>query len=410
MSKQKNQTAIFVMPRTSEDWQGAEALWITVAGWAAAAEKKFGNAIILTQDKISRPNEILDFQFDVEDKNIPESRRWVKGVPRFLRVFINDLLLWGKSKNWKIIKELPQDIDVAIIWEQHDFFIGPGKKLSERYRAPLVKYVHAPYIWEAEKWGIKRYFWGRFIERFYELSSLNKADLVLCVSDGVAKKLEKMGVNNNKILISPMAVDLHFFRINSADKTLGELKYDPETFIIGWTGSFRPFHGLFVLIEAFGTFIKNNPDSKLLLIGDGAEKIKIENLVKKLGLEKDIIFVGKKNYKKIPGILSLFDIAVVSADKKEGFHYFPIKLMEYMAAGKPCLAPNAGDISKEFENDVHLKLYEPGNPSDLYEKMEYFKSHKKEADMIALRARAFTEKYGTWDAKLEKVLIRLKEV
>ena len=63
MKKAKN--SLFIMPRSSEARRGAEALWITVAGWAAAAERKFGKAYVLTTDRIATPTEVLKYPLEI---------------------------------------------------------------------------------------------------------------------------------------------------------------------------------------------------------------------------------------------------------------------------------------------------------------------------------------------------------
>jgi hypothetical protein len=49
--------AIFVMPRESSAWQGSEALWITVSGWASAAERRYGKSVVITSDRLASPDE-----------------------------------------------------------------------------------------------------------------------------------------------------------------------------------------------------------------------------------------------------------------------------------------------------------------------------------------------------------------
>lgn len=54
-------------------------------------------------------------------------------------------------------------------------------------------------------------------------------------------------------------------------------------------------------------------------------------------------------------------MAFVSARTLKGFHYSPLKLREYLAAGKQAFAPNAGEIPSLFKDELHLKLFEPGD-------------------------------------------------
>jgi hypothetical protein len=50
-----------VMPRASTEWAGAAALWITAAGWAGAAERRFGSACVVTPDAIASAAQCLEY-------------------------------------------------------------------------------------------------------------------------------------------------------------------------------------------------------------------------------------------------------------------------------------------------------------------------------------------------------------
>ena len=54
-------TAVFVMPRGAGEWVGAAALWVTVAGWAEAAARRFGTAWVATPDAVVTPDAVLEF-------------------------------------------------------------------------------------------------------------------------------------------------------------------------------------------------------------------------------------------------------------------------------------------------------------------------------------------------------------
>lgn len=398
------------MPRSSCSWEGAEALWITAAGWASAAKKMFGNAVVVTKDRIAEPEEVWNYPL-LKENDFKINRKKFSFIPSFLKTVINDLITWKNLKNWEILEELNFDENPpSFIWEKHDLFSGPGRKLANKYNIPLISYVHAPVVWEASKWGVKRYFWGNWLEKI-EAANLKKADMVAVVSEEVKIKVMAMGIDEDKILISPMAVEPELF----SDKKDISLKLNEELnladkFVIGWTGSFRKFHGLDHVIKAFKKVSEKYPETRLMLIGDGAEREDSEMLAKKLKISEKIIFTGRLRFLEIPKYVSQFDIAVVSARSAKGFHYSPLKLREYMAAGKAVLAPNAGEIPETFEDEVNLKLFTAGDIKSLEEGMEYLILNEVKRKEIALNGRTKIEKTGTWDKELDKALEYLKKI
>ena len=401
--------ALFIMPRSSSDWAGAEALWITVAGWAAAAARTFGDAYVLTTDRIAKPEEVIHYPLKAGNIKQGKKGKLSSYIPLMLITFIKDLLLWRKSrKRNNYSYPLPFTTqNINFIWEQHDLFPGPGREMANKYKVPLITYVHAPQVWESAKWGVNRFVWGWFLEKFVESASLKKSDLIACVSQEVAEKLERMGIPKSKILISPMAVDPYLFRKNQDAKLLKEsLKLNNKT-VIGWTGSFRSFHGLDLLVKAFKQLHQLYPDTSLLLVGDGFEKVGIEKLVTELDINDAVVFAGRQAFAQIPSFVSIFDIAIVSARSSEGFHYSPLKLREYLAAGKATLAPRAGEIPSLFKHRETVMLYTAGDINDMATKMAELISDIKFKEEISQRGEEYILSNGTWDIELRKSLLSL---
>lgn len=412
MPFKKKKTAIFIMPRSSSSWEGAEAVWITVAGWAAAAKTMIGEATVLTIDRIATPGEVLDYPLKAKgvSANLKVKKRFSSFFPSIAKTIFKDIIQWKNSRSWKIVDELKYEKgDVAFVWEQHDLFSGPGRKLADKLEVPLILYVHAPVVWEASKWGVKRGAWGSYLENRVEKSSLEKADLIAVVSENVKNKIIKMGISSEKVLVSPMAVDPQLFLDGNQSEELLRKKLGLEgKTVIGWTGSFRSFHGIQYLVKAFKKTLEKYPDCVLLLVGDGSERKMAEQLSQELGISQKVLFVGRKPFREIPQYISVFDIAVVSAKNVSEFHYSPLKLREYLAAGKPVLAPNAGEIPVIFNNETHLKLFEAGDVESLSRGLEFYLGDKINRKEIGQRGRDFALSTSTWESELRKSLERLE--
>lgn len=403
----KNETALFIMPRSSRDWKGAEGLWITTAGWAAAAQRKFGEAYVLTTDRVAKPEEVVKYPLPSPNSGGSSTvKRISRFFPKTVVSFVNDVLLWKKSReNDHYDYSIPgTENKIALVWEQHDFFPGKGYQLAQKYNSPFVIYVHAPQVWEAKKWGVKRPLWGKILERM-ETRSLRRADKVACVSTQVAEKLEEMGVAKEKIVVSPMAVDAHLYAdVDSEDiKNEYDLK---DKLVIGWTGSFRSFHGVDILVKIFERVHNVIPNSHLLLVGDGEEMEETKNLVKQLNLQDHVSFPGRMSFLRMTKFVNTFDIAVLSARKTSEFHYSPMKLREYLKAGKATLAPNAGEIPKIFLDDVHLKLYDVGDIEGTSQKLIDLSRDEAQREKLGHEGREYILRNGTWDVELQKLMDR----
>lgn len=404
----KNSVAYFIMPRTSRDWKGAEGLWITTAGWAAAGERMFGESFVLTTDRAAKPSEVVKYPLG-KNKVTKASplKKMARYFPQEVITFVNDFLLWRTSKKTENYQYAFPGIEkpVAVVWEQHDFFPGNGYKLARKYNAPFVVYVHAPQVWESQKWGVKRPIWGSLLEKM-EARNLRRADAVACVSFQVAEKLKSMGLEEKKIIISPMAVDPYLYL--DLDTAEIEEKYNLKNkYVIGWTGSFRSFHGIERLVETFHKVRQQLHNAHLFLVGDGEEMEKIKRLVKDYGIEDAVSFPGRMSFKRMTKFVHVFDIAILSARSASDFHYSPLKLREYLKAGKATLAPNAGEVPQIFTDDVHLKLYELEDIGGTAKLLIDLLTRPDLRKNLGEAGRKFILENGTWDVELKKVMQRL---
>lgn len=119
--------------------------------------------------------------------------------------------------------------------------------------------------------------------RFYNL-----ADGVLAVSKGIKEFLISEGVRNDKVIVQYNPIDI--------EKTMRMAEREPEIAITGeyimFLGRLDPVKNLYYLIDAFGYVLRQCPDLKLVLVGDGQEKNNLLRYVNDKGLFKNIVFAG----------------------------------------------------------------------------------------------------------------------
>ena len=116
-----------------------------------------------------------------------------------------------------------------------------------------------------------------------EAPALRAADVVACGTEVVAEQARRIGARPESILITPTGVDLDVFALGpDADDVRTAVRERlglRGRFVVGWVGSFRPFHALDQAIAALAGI----EDATLLLIGDGPERARIEDLARAPG-------------------------------------------------------------------------------------------------------------------------------
>jgi teichuronic acid biosynthesis glycosyltransferase TuaC len=130
---------------------------------------------------------------------------------------------------------------------------------------------------------------------------------------------------------------------------------------------FCRIYDLDLSLRGLAYVIKQHPDSILVFVGDGEDKPHLEHLAREMELEANVRFIGVVPRSKLFEWINTSDIAILtlgdsSLQAKQG--NVPNKLLEYMAFGKPIVAPRLNGISEVIENGENGLLYIPGSSED----------------------------------------------
>jgi glycosyltransferase involved in cell wall biosynthesis len=126
--------------------------------------------------------------------------------------------------------------------------------------------------------------------------------------------------------------------------------------IIGTVGSLNIQKDTTTLVRAMEKILKKLPKAKLVIVGSGPLRQKLEQLAKKLKIDQQVIFTG--SLQGISGIIQLFTIFVLPS-KSEAFG---ISILEAMRAGVPVIATRVGGIPEVVIANKNGILVDPGNP------------------------------------------------
>jgi len=133
--------------------------------------------------------------------------------------------------------------------------------------------------------------------------------------------------------IIPNAIESTKYHFNQQDRNITrEMLGIPETsFVIGNIGRFDYQKNHQFLIKIFFELVKKEPNTKLLLVGDGEDFPKIQKMVRNSGFSNDVFFLGRRT--DIPALLSSMDCFVLPSH----FEGLGIVLLEAQANGLPCI-------------------------------------------------------------------------
>jgi teichuronic acid biosynthesis glycosyltransferase TuaH len=176
-----------------------------------------------------------------------------------------------------------------------------------------------------------------------ELKIIQEADLVFCTSKQLYE--EKILVNTNTYFI-PNAADLtHSNKALNPDLPVHPLIAKIQNPRVGYFGNIERRIDFKLLNEV----VKLNTDKSFVFVGPVDESY-IDNSFKQL---KNVYFVGRLPYNEMPSVLKGFDVCMIPFKKDEhSATIFPLKLFEYLGAGKPVVATDFNSDLMDFTEDV----------------------------------------------------------
>ena len=390
--------AIFVVAEPGARQQGPVAQLISTAGWAAAAQRVLGQSWIVTPRGVLSPGDARRRASDRALRSAPR-RTWRQRVPLVAKTAVRDVSQWRSARGFTVDPDGPwTGTELAFVWQRHELFQTAGLRLADDLGLPSVLFVPATSVWEASQWGTRRPGWGGWLERRGEQPSLLRADVVACGSAQVAEQARRLGVRDDRLLITPTGVSFEdFSEVVDGGPVRRRLGLDGR-FVVGWVGSFRRFHALEQAVEAAAGV----PGATLLMVGDGPERPRIEQLARERGVPAT--FTGTVPHEQLGSYVAAMDAAVVLAPRRAPFHYSPLKLAEYMAAGRAVVVPGIGQIGERVTDGVEGLVVPPDDPDALAAALRRLRDDPAERAQLGRAARIAAEDGWSWDHQLRRLV------
>ncbi|MFH1545431.1 MAG: glycosyltransferase family 4 protein [archaeon] len=197
-----------------------------------------------------------------------------------------------------------------------------------------------------------------------------------------------------KVSCVPPSVDVKKFNL-SINRDWLKRKYNLKNNIVLFVGQLDKSHnhkGLKYLIEAIKKIKEEKTPIKLLIVGEGDNINYFKKISKKIGIEEDIIFAGKKE-KTLPLHYAGSNVTVLpSTNRSEGFG---IVLIESMACGTPVIGTRVGGIPAVIDDKKDGFLVEPKNSIELSKAIKKILTEKELSKEMGLNgAKKVQEKYS----------------
>jgi N-acetyl-alpha-D-glucosaminyl L-malate synthase BshA len=215
--------------------------------------------------------------------------------------------------------------------------------------------------------------------------SINKSDFVTSVSQSLKDDTLKLFNIKKEILVIPNFIELDKNTADSSIPCHRSVMAKPEERIITHISNFRKVKRIPDIIKIFNKIQQEIP-SKLMMVGDGPEREKAEQLCYKLGIQDRVIFFGNSN--EIDKILSYSDLFLLPSETES----FGLAALEAMAWSVPVISSNSGGLPEVNFEGISGYLSDVGNIDEMannalriLKDTEILKTFKKNALTVAER-------------------------
>lgn len=232
-----------------------------------------------------------------------------------------------------------------------------GRVIGKIYKVPvIISTIHSTYLGG---------FWAN---KLLQITN-NLTDVVTVVSQKIgAEMINLKAVSSDKLRVIYNGIDLNvFFRQNEErkNKIRKDIGIQENEKVLISVGRLAKEKGYLYLIEAIKILKEEGFDIKLLIIGEGGERHKLERKIKELDLENNILLLGKKE--NIADYLSTFDVFILPS-LWEGFS---VVILEAMACELPIIATSVGGVPEIVQDGYSGFLVPTKDPLALAGKIDY---------------------------------------
>ena len=266
--------------------------------------------------------------------------------------------LWLEGEGLEILRGERPDF----IYERYALFGWGGINLAAKLRIPHVLEINAPLCDQQE--GYEKFVLTQ-LARKMEAEIFRASDALVVLSPWLRTWAISLGAQPSRVHLIPDAVSERVFAKQASGDDVRK-RYGLEgKRTIGFVGSFQHWHDVPGLLETFQLLYRKDPDLRLLLVGEGLERERCGRIARELGVSDTVVFTGSVPHEQVPQYVAAMDVATVPYAEMNDFYFSPMKLFEYMAAGRPTVAASLGQIAEVVDHGRDGWLYEPGNAQSL---------------------------------------------
>lgn len=304
----------------------------------------------------------------------------------WLTVLATDVLrLVYRFRNQLLARRMLSAGPYDFVYERYSLF----QSLGSVRRKPIEWILEVNALLAIEATSERRATTSRAIAKWVEGRTFRKADRIIAVTDSLRSQIVSVyGVD-------PARIDVI---ANGVDVQPGQRRAPESLKRIGFLGALYEWQNLDALIRALA--LPGLRDLILDIAGDGSQRSRLERLAHELGVDDRVVFHGRVHPDRVQEFLSTVDLCYAGHDSSNGAYFSPLKLWEYLAAGRPIVA-SMHQVTTELAQEGFAVITFEGRSADhvgavlLQIKDDYASLSRVAAESVDRVRESFS-----WDARI----------
>ena len=257
----------------------------------------------------------------------------------------------------RLKKELHKPLVTQIQGQLLDLPAGAFSRLKTRYICQTTKYV------------------------------CRHSDRIRTVSGEITQSILKIGIPKDQVFTVPPRCDVDKFDplkfLSTRTQLRATLGYREDDTVIVFTGRVVAYRDLDSDLLAMKSLVRENRFFRLLVVGDGQDRDRLEAMCEQLGLQENVQFIGRVPFDDVPKYLSVGDI-FVSTPTNEGIAR---SVLEAMSMQLPVVATRVGGTPEVIENGINGILVDVKSPEQIADGVRYISQSAKKRTEMGQKAR-----------------------
>ena len=238
-----------------------------------------------------------------------------------------------------------------------------------------------------------------------------RADMILTLTPTLSRYVKELGAREEKVKELLMPVDTGiFYPFPPPEELRRKWGINSEDRVILFIGTLFDFSGLDTVIPRFSEITREIPNARLLIVGDGPQRAKLEGMIKKTGLGDRVTITGFQPYNTMPRYIALADVCLnsflITGATRD---IFPGKIVQYLACAKPVVATPLAGLRAITPGEEQGMVF-AATPGEIVEKLVALLKDKAYREWLGQNGLKYVKERHSYESIAAQLEARLQEV